>query len=134
VIVSQGRPGFAVAADGRLVLALDTRLDDALIAEGRARELVNRVQNTRKASGLEVSDRVVVRLAGHADLLSAAARHERLILDEVLGVRLELLGADAERAALAARPGAQSFDGRRGAAGGGRRAGLVRPRGRTLAA
>jgi isoleucyl-tRNA synthetase len=110
VIVSQGRPGFAVAADGRLVLALDTRLDDALIAEGRARELVNRVQNTRKASGLEVSDRVVVRLAGHADLLSAAARHERLILDEVLGVRLELLGADAERAALATRPGAQSFD------------------------
>ena len=110
LIVSQGRPGYAVAADGRLVLALDTRLDDALIAEGRARELVNRVQNTRKASGLEVSDRVVVRLAGHADLLSAAARHERLILDEVLGVRLELLPDDAGRAALATRPGAQSFD------------------------
>jgi hypothetical protein len=68
------------------------------------------VQNTRKSSGLEVSDRVVVRLAGHADLLSAAARHERLILDEVLGVRLELLTDDAGRAALAGRPGAQSFD------------------------
>ena len=109
-IVSQGRPGFAVAGDGLLVLALDTRLDDALIAEGRAREIVNRVQNTRKATGLEVSDRVVVRLAGHADLLSAAARHERLILDEVLGTRLELLAADADAVSLAARPGSQQFD------------------------
>jgi len=51
-----------------------------------------------------------LRLAGHADLLSAAARHERMILDEVLGVRLELQSDDAARAALAARPGAQSFD------------------------
>jgi isoleucyl-tRNA synthetase len=100
-LLVQGRPGFAVAADGRLVLALDTRLDDALVAEGRAREIVNRVQNTRKSSGLDVSDRVVVHLDGDAALLEAARRHERLILDEVLGLRMELGAAPAD---------AQEFD------------------------
>ena len=67
----------------------DTALDDDLLGEGRAREIVNRVQNTRKGSGLEVSDRVVVRLAGAPELLDAARTHEALILREVLGVRLE---------------------------------------------
>jgi len=105
VLVEKGRPGYAVAGDGRLVLALDTRLDDDLIGEGRAREIVSRVQSTRKTSGLEVADRVVVRLAGHADLLAAARRHEALILAEVLGTRLELL---ADAAGLPA--GAQAFD------------------------
>ena len=89
-LVETGREGYAVAGDGRLVLALDTQLDDALLGEGRAREIVNRVQNTRKTTGLEVSDRVVVRLAGSADLLAAARAHEAFILGEVLGVRLEL--------------------------------------------
>jgi isoleucyl-tRNA synthetase len=97
----QGRPGFAVAADGRLVLALDTRLDDALLSEGRAREIVSRVQATRKAAGLDVADRVLVHLDGDAALLDAARRHERLILDEVLGLSLQL-GAVPE--------GAQDFD------------------------
>ena len=89
VLVETGRQGYAVAGDGRLVLALDTALDDDLLCEGRAREIVNRVQNTRKGSGLEVSDRVVVRLAGAPELLDAARTHEALILREVLGVRLE---------------------------------------------
>ncbi len=91
VFVEKGRQGYAVASDGRLVLALDTQLDDDLIAEGRAREIVNRVQNTRKSSGLDVADRVVVSLGGSADLLSAARRHEALILREVLGTELRLV-------------------------------------------
>jgi isoleucyl-tRNA synthetase len=90
VLVETGREGFAVAGDGRLVLALDTQLDDELLSEGRAREIVNRVQNTRKTTGLDVSDRIVVRLAGHADLLAAARRHEAFVLAEVLGTRLEV--------------------------------------------
>ncbi len=87
-LVEQGREGYAVAGDGRLVLALDTTLDDELISEGVAREIVNRVQNTRKQTGLDVSDRVVVHLAGDDELLTAAGRHEALILAEVLGTRL----------------------------------------------
>ncbi len=89
-LVETGRPGYAVAGDGRLVLALDTRLDEALLGEGRAREIVSRVQATRKAAGLDVSDRVVVSLAGADALLAAARRHEALILAEVLGTRLEI--------------------------------------------
>ena len=61
-----------------------------MLGEGRAREIVNRVQNTRKSAGLEVSDRVIVRLAGSEDLLTAARLHEAFILGEVLGTRLEV--------------------------------------------
>ncbi len=102
VLVERGREGYAVAGGGGLLLALDTRLDDDLLSEGRAREVVSRVQNARKAAGLEVSDRIVLRLAGDADLLAAARRHEALILGEVLGVRLEI-GADPPA-------GAQEFE------------------------
>jgi isoleucyl-tRNA synthetase len=102
VLVEKGREGYAVAGGGGLVLALDTRLDDDLLSEGRAREIVNRVQNARKAAGLEVSDRIVLRLSGGADLLAAARRHEVLILGEVLGTRLEV--GDEPPA------GAQEFD------------------------
>jgi isoleucyl-tRNA synthetase len=105
VLAEKGREGYAVAGDGRLVLALDTRLDDELLGEGRAREIVSRVQATRKSSGLEVADRIVLHLAGHADLLAAARRHEALILAEVLGTALVV---HAEPRALPA--GAQSFD------------------------
>ncbi|MDG2148091.1 MAG: isoleucine--tRNA ligase [Planctomycetota bacterium] len=102
-LVETGRAGYAVAGDGRLVLALDTQLDEELLGEGRAREIVNRVQNTRKSAGLEVSDRVIVRLAGSEDLLTAARLHEAFILGEVLGTRLEV----AEGGML---EGAVSFD------------------------
>jgi isoleucyl-tRNA synthetase len=88
-LVETGREGYAVAGDGRLVLALDTQLDDELLSEGRVREIVNRVQNSRKAAGLDVADRVVVRLAGSADLLAAARRHEVFLLGEVLGTELQ---------------------------------------------
>ncbi len=104
-LVEKGRAGYAVAGDGGLVLALDTRLDDELIGEGRAREIVSRVQSVRKASGLDVADRITVQLAGHADLLTAARRHEAFILAEVLGTALIL---QPDVAALPA--GAQSFD------------------------
>jgi isoleucyl-tRNA synthetase len=100
VLVEKGREGYAVAGGGGLVLALDTRLDDDLVSEGRAREIVNRVQNARKTAGLDVSDRIVLRLSGSEDLLAAARRHERLILGEVLGTRMEI-GAGA---------GAQEFE------------------------
>ena len=90
-LVETGRQGYAVAGDGRLVLALDTELDEGLLSEGRAREIINRIQGRRKAAGLDVADRVLVRLAT-TDVLAAAARvHEELILGEVLGTSLELL-------------------------------------------
>jgi isoleucyl-tRNA synthetase len=93
-VIETGREGYAVAGDGRLVLALDTELDDDLRSEGRAREIINRIQSRRKTAGFDVADRVVVRLASDAEWTLAARTHEQLILGEVLGVRLELLDAE----------------------------------------
>jgi len=93
-LIETGREGYAVAGDGRLVLALDTELDDELRSEGRAREIINRIQGRRKSVGLDVADRVVVRLAGDEDLVSAARSYEQMILSEVLGTRLELVDSE----------------------------------------
>ena len=101
-LVEKGREGYAVAGDGGLVLALDTQLDETLLGEGRAREIVSRVQSSRKAAGLDVADRVSVRLAGAPVLLEAARTHEALILEEVLGVELVTEGDSAT--------GAEQFD------------------------
>ena len=59
-ISSEDMPGWLVATDGPLTLALDVELTDDLRREGVARELINRIQNVRKDSGFEVTDRVVV--------------------------------------------------------------------------
>ncbi|MGI4887246.1 MAG: isoleucine--tRNA ligase [Janthinobacterium lividum] len=65
-------PGWLVATDGPLTVALDVTLTDALRQEGLARELVNRLQNLRKDSGLEVQDRIRVTLANQEPALTAA--------------------------------------------------------------
>ena len=59
-IQSEDMPGWLVASDGPLTVALDITLTDALVREGTARELVNRIQNLRKDSGFEVTDRINV--------------------------------------------------------------------------
>ena len=65
-------PGWLVATDGPLTVALDVTLTDALRQKGLARELVNRLQNLRKDSGLEVQDRIRVTLADQQPALAAA--------------------------------------------------------------
>ena len=65
-------PGWLVATDGPLTVALDVTLTDELRQEGLARELVNRLQNLRKDSGLEVQDRIRVTLADQQPALTAA--------------------------------------------------------------
>ncbi len=59
-ITSEDMPGWLVATEGSLTVALDVTLTDSLLREGTARELVNRIQNLRKESGLEVTDKVEV--------------------------------------------------------------------------
>ncbi|MCB9231155.1 MAG: isoleucine--tRNA ligase [Bacteroidia bacterium] len=61
-IVSADIPGWSVATDGKVTVALDITLSEDLINEGVARELVNRIQNLRKDLGFEVSDRINVQL------------------------------------------------------------------------
>jgi isoleucyl-tRNA synthetase len=73
-IRTQDLPGWLVATDGPLTVALDVTLTDELRQEGVARELVNRLQNLRKDSGLEVQDKIRVTL-GHQPELEAAVQY-----------------------------------------------------------
>ena len=66
-ISSEDMPGWLVATDGPLTLALDIEVTDELKKEGIARELINRIQNIRKDSGFEVTDRVVVAIYAQGD-------------------------------------------------------------------
>jgi len=71
-ISSEDMPGWLVASEGSLTIALDVELTDALRQEGVARELVNRIQNLRKTSGFEVTDRIDTVIYADAPEISAA--------------------------------------------------------------
>jgi isoleucyl-tRNA synthetase len=81
---------WIVASDGPYVVALDPRLDDALVREGIARELVNRVQRLRKEAGYVYTDRIGLWLDGHASVLEAARAYQAFISGETLARRLEV--------------------------------------------
>ena len=89
-IRTQDLPGWLVATDGPLTVALDVTLTDELRQEGLARELVNRLQNLRKDSGLEVQDRINVALAASApaELQAAVQNFGDYIREEVQAQRL----------------------------------------------
>ena len=70
-ISSEDMPGWLVATEGTLTLALDIQVSEALKREGTARELVNRIQNLRKDSGFEVTDRISVTLESKKDIAEA---------------------------------------------------------------
>ncbi|MEQ8925092.1 MAG: DUF5915 domain-containing protein [Fulvivirga sp.] len=68
----QDIPGWSVATEGRITVALDITLDDDLRKEGIARDLVNRVQNLRKDMGLEVQDKINISIEKNEELVNAA--------------------------------------------------------------
>ncbi len=72
-ITPEDMPGFLVANDGRLTVALDITLTESLRREGVARELINRIQNLRKNSGYEVTDRVEIELSMETPITSGCA-------------------------------------------------------------
>lgn len=82
--------GTAVAADGPVAVVLDTTLTPELLAEGLAREVINRLQQLRRELGLEVSDRIRVRWStGDPDLAAAVRDHAPMIAAEVLASTFE---------------------------------------------
>ncbi|MBT5327109.1 MAG: isoleucine--tRNA ligase [Gemmatimonadetes bacterium] len=84
------KEGVVVAIDNNLGVGLDVQLDDELVAEGVAREIVNRVQNMRKDAGLEVSDRIRIGVQGEAGLLEAIGQHREYIAAETLALELSV--------------------------------------------
>lgn len=96
-IAAQDIPGWLVSSDGSLTVALDVTLTEELISEGIARELVNRVQNLRKDSGLEVTDRILLKVDTNEMIQEAIASNKEYVCNEVLAndVVFESLGSDA---------------------------------------
>ena len=84
LVESVAAEGYACAEEGGYLVGLDTRLDDALRQEGLARELVRAVQEARKQAGLEVSDRIVLRVTGSDAVEAAVAGHREFLMDETL--------------------------------------------------
>ncbi len=86
VIVSvEASTDMDVESDGQIIVFLDTELDDALISEGLAREVVSRVNSLRKEAGLAVEQRIALRVAGGSELLRRAlTEHDALISEETL--------------------------------------------------
>ncbi|MBX7058807.1 MAG: isoleucine--tRNA ligase [Leptospirales bacterium] len=76
--------GVSGAESGGLLVALDTRLNEALIQEGMVRELVRNIQELRKGSGLEVTDRIRLQIEASERLQAAAAQHRSYIDSETL--------------------------------------------------
>jgi len=90
-IIRHEKDGFAVDSAEGVTLALKTDIDGDLRDEGFAREIVNKVQNMRKSSGFEVTDRITI-LVNTVDPLAAAVnRHSRFICTETLADRLDLV-------------------------------------------
>ncbi|MCC8036051.1 MAG: isoleucine--tRNA ligase [Rikenellaceae bacterium] len=89
-ITSEDMPGWLVATEGRLTVALDVTITDELRREGVARELINRIQNIRKESGLEVTDKIELQISDKDEIRSAVAEHGDYISSQVLALSLSL--------------------------------------------
>ena len=81
--------GYQVESEAGRAVALALELDEDLIREGHAREVVRAVQSARKDSGLEISDRIELSLGGDSELLAAAHAHEPYVTGETLATRVE---------------------------------------------
>ena len=83
-IISEDIPGWLVSNEGNLTVALEVELTDDLKKEGMARELINRIQNIRKDSGLEITDHIVVTLAPNEEVSAAIEAYGELVKSQVL--------------------------------------------------
>ncbi len=90
-ITSQDIEGWLVASEGALTVALDVTISEGLREEGIARELVNRIQNLRKDSGFEVTDRISVKLQKHEEITKAVKTNLEYIKAETLTDSLEIV-------------------------------------------
>jgi isoleucyl-tRNA synthetase len=101
LISSQDIPGWSVATDQELTVALDVTVTDELKQEGIARDLVNRIQNLRKDMGLEVQDKIRIKVAQHSDLVTQAITNfAKYIQTETQALSLEILETIADGVVL----------------------------------
>ena len=90
-IISEDIPGWQVANDGKLTVALDVTVTDELKYEGIAREFVNRIQNIRKESGFDVTDKISVHIADHESIREAISKYARFIGSQTLATKVTVV-------------------------------------------
>ena len=95
-ILSEDMPGWSVANEGVLTVALDITLTDALRREGLAREVVKRIQTFRKESGFEITDRIEVVLQPNEALQAAVEEYKQYIASQVLAESISFAENDSE--------------------------------------
>ncbi len=90
-IVSEDIPGWLVASDGNITVALDITVTDDLRLEGIAREFVNRIQNYRKESGFDVTDKINISIQRHEFTNEAIVKHKEYIVSQTLAKEIILV-------------------------------------------
>lgn len=89
-VLSEDIPGWLVANEGRLTVALEVTVTEELRREGIARELVNRIQNIRKSSGFEITDKISIVLSKNVESDSAVEQYKEYICNQILATSLVL--------------------------------------------
>ncbi len=95
-IYSEDIPGWLVANEGNITVALEVELNEELLMEGMARELINRVQNLRKDGGLEITDRVNVTVSPNAEMEKAMAAFGEYVQNQVLADQIAFADNDGQ--------------------------------------
>ena len=90
-IQTEDIPGLTVATEGQLTVALDINITDELKQEGIAREFINKIQNLRKDSNFEVTDRIIISIEKHAEFNDAILNHKDYICTQTLANQLNLV-------------------------------------------
>jgi isoleucyl-tRNA synthetase len=99
-IISEDIPGWLVANEGNLTIALDITVTDDLRKEGLARELVNRIQNLRKNSGYEITDKIRIAIAPSIEMNGAVRDYSDYIKKQVLAESIAIVDGLRDGAAL----------------------------------
>ena len=89
-ILSEDIPGWLVANNGSLTVALDVTITDELKKEGIARELINRIQNIRKSSGFEITDKINIFVESNENINDAINDHKEYIASQVLAANINI--------------------------------------------
>ncbi len=90
-IISEDIPGWLVTNEGNVTVALDINVTEELKNEGMARELVNRIQNIRKESGFEVTDKINITIQNNPDIVGSIEKHKDYIASQTLAATIKMV-------------------------------------------
>ncbi|ODS89022.1 MAG: isoleucine--tRNA ligase [Chryseobacterium sp. SCN 40-13] len=89
-------PGWTVASEGKITVALDLTVTEELKSEGIAREFINRIQNLRKEKDFDLTDRISIQLEGNSPFETEIMKNQQYISDEVLSNKIEIVNSLAD--------------------------------------